>query len=109
MTALDLINLITTGGPLGILAVAVYAFVSGRVIPRSTYQDALDEKEARIAELTRREAELWLILRQTAGWTTQLTSVAEQVTRVATRREDWPAAQAPAERRSPARPPRPPP
>jgi hypothetical protein len=109
MTALDLINLITTGGPLSILAVAVYFFLTGRIIPRATYEAALAEKDERLAELTRREAELWSLVKETAGLTRQATTVADRAVRAAVREtgQEWPEIAEPPLPRARPRPPRP--
>lgn len=84
MTSLELLNLITNGGPMAILAVAIWALLTGRLVPRWTHEAALAQKEAELAEVTRREAELWQLLKRTAGWVDAAAIVAERATTVAT-------------------------
>ena len=84
MTTLELLNLITNGGPMAILAVAIWALLTGRLVPRWTHEAALAQKEAELAEVTRREAELWQLLKRTAGWVDAAAIVAAQATHVAT-------------------------
>jgi len=84
MTSLELVNLITNGGPMAILGVAIWALLTGRLVPRWTHEAALAQKEAELAEVVRREAELWQLLKRTAGWVDAAAIVAERATHVAT-------------------------
>src|SRR6476660_43757 len=84
MTSLELLNLITNGGPMAILGVAIWALLTGRLVPRWTHEAALAQKEAELAEVVRREAELWQLLKRTAGWVDAAAIVAERATHVAT-------------------------
>lgn len=86
MTAADLINLLSTGGSTVVLAVGIWAFLTGRIVPKSTHDAALADKDHQLAECGDREAELWEILKQVAGWTEQAAAVAERATRVAEHR-----------------------
>jgi phenylpyruvate tautomerase PptA (4-oxalocrotonate tautomerase family) len=97
MTAVDLINFLTNGGPTVLLAVGIWAFLTGRIVPKSTYDAALVEKDRQIDEAQEREAEIWEILKGVTGLTVEAAGIAKRSTRVAEAQmqaTNWAAAEA---------------
>ena len=83
MTTTDMWDWITKGGALGVMAVVLWSFVTGRIVARWAHDEALERAQAELADALQREARLWELLKRTSGWADKVTTVAERATNVA--------------------------